>query len=166
MFDFNLKNRKTLSKIHSFDFEYDHDYTLIGIHSTLEDYRLAFFLNKNLKLHLTRFKDDLDFTSSNCKFPLYVYEDEATFTTWSLIANKRIFTDDVISENNNLFQEETKTSFFIPEKKQIDYFIKISGNLELKEINDILTKINQTSNIITSYTLEPDDLKSKDHLIF
>lgn len=155
-----------MSKIHSFDFEYDHDYTLIGIHSTLEDYRLAFFLNKNLKIHLTRFKDDLDFSSMNCSFPLYFYEDDASFTTWSLIANKQIFIDDVIPENNNLFQEETKTSFFIPEKKQIDYFIKISGNLETKEINEILTKINQTFNIITCYTLDPNDLKSKDHLIF
>lgn len=155
-----------MSKIHSFDFEYDHDYTLIGIHSTLEDYRIAYFLNTNLKIHLTRFKEDLDFESGNCKFPMYFYEDEATFTSWSLIANKQIFTDSVVTEKNNLFQEETKTSFFIPEKKQIDYFIKISGILEPKEIQTILTKINQTFNIITSYTLDPNDLKSRDHLIF
>lgn len=155
-----------MSKIHSFDFEYDHDYTLIGIHSTLEDYRIAYFLNTNLKIHLTRFKEDLDFESGNCKFPMYHYEDEATFTSWSLIANKQIFTDSIVTEKNNLFQEETKTSFFIPEKKQIDYFIKICGNLEPKEIQTILTKINHTFNIITSYTLDPNDLKSRDHLIF
>lgn len=155
-----------MSKIHSFDFEFDHDYSLIGIHSALEDYRIAYFLNKSLKIHLTRFKEDLDFSSGNCKFPLYSYEDEATFTSWFLISNKHIFIDNVVSEKNNLFQEETKTSFFIPEKKQIDYFIKINGNIELKEIQEILLQINQTYNIITSYTLDPNDLKSKDHLIF
>ena len=70
----------------------------------------------------------------NCNFPLYNYEDEATFTTWSLIANKQIFIENAIPESNNLFEEETKTSFFIPEKKRIDYFIKINGIWKQKRL--------------------------------
>ena len=155
-----------MSKIHAFDFEFDHDYILIGIHSILEDYRMAYYLNKNLNVRLTRFKEDLDFPSKNCSFPLFNYEDKVTFTSWSLIANKHIYTDNVGTSNNNLFNEETKTSFLISEKRKVDYFIKIDGNFSNKDLQNILIKINNTHKIITSYTINPYDLKSKDYLIF
>ena len=155
-----------MSKIHSFDFEFDHDYTLIGIHSILEDYRIAYFLNQNLNINLNRSSEDLDFPSKNCSFPFFIYEDEATFTTWSLIANKYIFVDNVSSLKNNLFKEETKTSFLIPEKKKVDYFIKINRTISQNKLQDVLTKINKTPKIITSYFLDPNDLKSRENLIF
>lgn len=155
-----------MSKIHSFDFEYDHNYTLIGIHSTLEDFRIAYFLNKNLNTNLKRFKNDLDFPSKKCSFSLFIYENVSTFTSWSLIANKYVFVNSVRSNDNNLFKEESKTSFLISEKKQVDYFIKINGNIDQIFLQNILSKINNTQNIITSYPIDPYDLKSKDNLIF
>ncbi len=155
-----------MSKVHPFNFEFDHDYTLIGIHSILEDYRMAYFLNKNLKVHLKRFKEDLDFPSKNCSFPFYAYEDKITFTSWSLIANKHTFIDHVKVINNNLFEEETKTSFLISEKKKVDYFIKINGNINENDLQNILHIINNTPKVITSYTINPYDLKSRDYLIF
>jgi hypothetical protein len=58
------------------------------------------------------------------------------------------------------------TSYLIPEKKNIDFFLKIEGgdheNYIQKTINN-LKKINQ---IITSYSIELNTLKTKDHLIF
>lgn len=153
-----------MSKIHSFDFEYEHNYCLIGIHSTLEDYRIAYFLNKNLDLHLSRFKEDLDFSSLDCDFPLFHYEDETTQTSWSLISNKHVFVTNV--NQSNLFEELTKTSFLISEKKEIDYFIKINGYINHNNLQNILLKINNTKQIITSYSLDPNELKSKDYLIF
>ena len=153
-------------KIHSFDFEYDHDYTLIGIHSALEDYRLAYFLNKNLDLHLQRFKDDLDFPSLNCRFSLFKCEDEVTFTSWSLIANRHVTVSNVLPSDNNLFGEETKVYHLINEKKMVDYFIKINGALNHDELQRIITKLNNTNKIITSYKINPNDLTSKDYLIF
>ena len=153
-------------KIHSFDFEYDHDYTLIGIHSALEDYRLAYFLNKNLDLHLQRFKDDLDFPSLNCRFSLFKCEDEVTFTSWSLIANRHVTVSNVLPSDNNLFGEETKVYHLINEKKMVDYFIKINGALNNDELQSIITKLNNTNKIITSYKINPNDLASKDYLIF
>ncbi|MCD6543115.1 MAG: IPExxxVDY family protein [Flavobacteriaceae bacterium] len=154
-----------MSKIHSFDFEYDHDYILIGIHTTLNDYRLAYFLNKELKLFLKRSEDDLDFSSKNCSFPFYLHEDEASFISWSLISNKFISVNTVQSDDN-LFDEETKTIFLVPEKKKIDYFIKISGYIKDENLENILSKIKETKKIITSYTIDPYTLKSRDNLIF
>ena len=155
-----------MSKIHSIDFEYDHDYALIGIHSVLEDYRMAFFLNDQLQIRLERFHEDLDFSSGNCSFPLFTFEDESAFTSWSLIANKFAFVDHVDGNGSNLFPEETKISYLIPEKKNVDYFIKIAGLTEDQELVDILDKINKIQKIMTAYAIDPLDLRSKDNLIF
>lgn len=155
-----------MSKILSLDFEYEHDYNLIGIHSSLEDYRMAFFLNRSLGLKLERYKEDLDFEINNCSFSLFDYEDINSMTYWSLISNKYVKTEEIENNNNNLFKDESKTSYLIPEKKQVDFFIKISGQINEKKLHDILLKINNTKKIITSYTINPYNLKSKDFLIF
>lgn len=155
-----------MSKIHSIDFEYDHDYDLIGIHSILADYRMAYFLNNYLNIQLRRHKADLDFQSENCSFPLYNFENESAYTSWSLIANKHVFTENVIEGGSNLFLEETKISYLIPEKKKVDYFIKITGLKDDVELSTALYNINKINNIMASYAIDPMDLKSRDNLIF
>ncbi len=155
-----------MSKIHTFDFEYDHDYILIGIHTTLNDYRLAYFLNRELKIFLERFKNDLDFPMKNRHFPFFIYEDEAAFVSWSLISNKFISIASISSNDNNLFNEETKIRFLISEKNKVDYFIKISGYIKKEKLQDILIKIKNTDKIITSYIIDPYSIKSRDNLIF
>ena len=155
-----------MSKIHSIDFEFDHDYALIGIHSVMADYRMAYFLNSTLNLQLRRFKHDLDFNQRNCSFPLYTFEDESAFTSWSMIANKYVFTEDVLAGGSNLFPEETKISYLIPEKKRVDYFIKVIGLKDNEELDAALSNINKINNIMASYAIDPYDLKSRDNLIF
>ena len=132
----------------------------------MEDYHLAYFLNQHLKLHLSRYKDDLDFKSGNCKFPLYIYEEESTFTSWSLISNKHNFLNEVIVDDRNIFGQETRTSFLIPEKKRVDFFVKIDGLNEEEKLNSTLQKINRIHKVITSYAIDPMELKSRDNLIF
>ena len=127
---------------------------------------MAYFLNQHLKLHLSRYKDDLDFKSGNCKFPLYIYEEESTFTSWSLISNKHNFLNEVIVDDRNIFGQETRTSFLIPEKKRVDFFVKIDGLNEEEKLNSTLQKINRIHKVITSYAIDPMELKSRDNLIF
>ena len=43
------------------DFLEEASYTLIAIHCTIEDFRLAYLLNKHLGINLTRKTSDLDF---------------------------------------------------------------------------------------------------------
>ena len=127
---------------------------------------MAYFLNQHLKLHLSRYKDDLDFKSGNCKFPLYIYEEESTFTSWSLISNKHNFLNEVIVDDRNIFGQETRTSLLIPEKKRVDFFVKIDGLNEEEKLNSTLQKINRIHKVITSYAIDPMELKSRDNLIF
>jgi len=46
------------------DFNED-NYTLIGIHTALEDFKLAYLLNKNLDTHFSKANYSLDFESND-----------------------------------------------------------------------------------------------------
>jgi hypothetical protein len=154
-----------VSKLLSFDFEYEHDYTLIAIHTTLEDFRAAYYLNRSLNICLERYDDDLDFELKKCSFPLFEYKNRKTMNSWYLISNKFTLTRDVNQGLENLFTQETNIEFLIPEKNRIDYFLKISEHNNTEFIQKILNKINNTYKIITSYIIDPYSLKSRDNLI-
>ena len=71
-----------------------------------------------------------------------------------------------IKENNYLFKEDYQTAILIQEKKQIDYFLKIDSDFDTQELNEVIKKVNSIKNVITSYNINPQTLKSKDFLIF
>ncbi|MGB5362681.1 MAG: IPExxxVDY family protein [Aureibaculum sp.] len=154
-----------MTKVLSLGYEYEHDYTLIGINSTLDDYRLAYLLNSELQVNLKREANDLDFTEKNCSFTLYNYECNITFTSWSLFANKQIFISQT-KEETNLFKQASQISYFINEKKGIDYFLKIHGGIESDTLKILLDNIKKIKGIIATYSIDPYTLKSKDFLIF
>lgn len=142
------------------------DYSLIGIHSTEEDYRLAYLLNNNLNFKLVRYKDYLDFQDSSAEFPLFEYKDEANFINYYLINNK--YTEHVDNQHKEgLFSGNySTTSYLIPEKKKVDFFLKIEGCNKEDFIQNLVISLNKINQIITSYSIEPISLKSKENLIF
>ena len=154
-----------MKKVLSLEYEYEHDYVLIGINSALEEYRMAYLLNKNLNLKLKRKLNDLKFTDKNCSFSIYDFYCKTTFLSWSFLINKSVSINQT-SDQENLFAEESKTSFLIQEKKRIDYFLKIDGDLDYIQTSSILKNIKNINGVIASYAIEPQTLKSKDYLIF
>lgn len=146
--------------------DFEDDYSLIGIHSTEEDYRLAYLINRHLKTKFNRFKHNLDFQDSNAEFPLFEYKDESNFMNYYLINNKHIQYVNT-NESGGLFGGNyTTTSYLIPEKKKIDFFLKIEGGDHENYVQKIVENLNSINQIITSYSIEPKTLKTKDHLIF
>ncbi|AMC11441.1 hypothetical protein Lupro_09265 [Lutibacter profundi] len=141
------------------------DYLLIGIHSTEEDYRLAYLLNKHLETKLIHYKHHLDFKNSDAQFPLFEFNDENNFMSYYLINNKYIQV--VKTKNEGLFEGDYSTiSYLIPEKKKIDYFLKIKGCNQSNFVKKLVDKLNNINQIITAYAIDPNTLKSKNHLIF
>lgn len=147
------------------DFSND-DYTLIGIHTTLNDYRLAYLLNKHLQVNFRRANYDLDFFQKNVESSYIVYEYTNTKLDqdWFLISN--VFKYTLETESISLFGQSDSTSYLIPEKKKVDFFLKIEGEFDYDFIVKLIEKINQVPQIITSYEIEVNSLKSKDFLIF
>ena len=66
------------------------DYELIAIHSSLEDYRLAYFINRELSILLEKSPKDIGIKvkeGESC-FSRFIYVDTDKDITWNLIENK------------------------------------------------------------------------------
>ncbi|WP_299365884.1 IPExxxVDY family protein [Winogradskyella sp.] len=147
---------------------YDDTYKLIAIHCGLEDYRLAYLLNQSLELNLKRKSDDLDFEYLKSSYSIFEWNNASQYVTWNLVSNICKKEEDSLY-STGLFQSKEKvmkTFNLVPEYKNVDYFIKISD--EIQNINEklVLNKLQNIPQIVTSYSVNPSQIKSKDHLIF
>jgi len=158
-----------IHKLFEDDFEED-NYTLIAIHCSTEDYRLAYLLNNNLNLKLARKREDLDYNYMEASFSIYEWNDEKNFVTWNLVANTSRKEVEQVASAGSLFSNQqgkrTVSKFLIPEQKKVDYFVKISSENQVKSPKIILSKINAVAEVITAYILDANQLKSKNNLIF
>ena len=157
-----------LHKLQVNDF-YDDAYKLIAIHCRLEDYRLAYLLNKYLGLKLERKDKDIDFKYLESSYSIFEWDNETEYVLWNLISNVCKKEEDSLSSTGTLFsntEKVLKTFHLISEYKKVDYFIKISDEIQNVDEKFILNKLQAIPQIITSYTVDPLKIKSKDHLIF
>jgi len=145
-------------------------YTLIAMHCTIEDYRLAYLLNKYLGINLTRKRADLDFKRDQSAYSIFEWEDHKQLTTWNLVSN--IFKTEVEvvqTSEQSLFKTEaniTKTYNLIPEYKRVNYFLKIETDTNFSKATYILSHVLNIPQIVTAYNVDVNQLKSKDNLIF
>ena len=51
----------------------EEEYSLIGIHTALEDYKLAYLLNKNLNTHFSKSQKNLEFESNKKRASFSIY---------------------------------------------------------------------------------------------
>ena len=145
---------------------FEEEYALIAIHSALEDYKLAYLINKNLNTHFYKAKKNLEFVRQKeiAFFSLYTYKSLEDDFSWFLIANSFSRENQALS-NTFLLDSETKT-FLIPELKKVDFFIKICGDVQEQFINKTIKTIRNIDPVITAYAINKNNLKSKDFLIF
>jgi hypothetical protein len=161
--------------IHKLDLgEFDEiDYHLVAIHTSLEDYRLAYFINQKLPINLGRNKNEIQINikEGETKFSRFYYHDIEKGISWNLIQNKnevlQIKND---KRQNNLFSniimEVSTKVYLLPEFKKADYFLKIENLADDLNVTDIQTILNTIDSISTAYTVETNKIKSKNNLIF
>ena len=144
----------------------DDNYTLIGIHSTLEEYQLAYLLNQKLNIRFVLANYSLDFQNknNNAIFSIYEFINTKFSQSWFLISNQ--YSNSLEEISTGLFQSNEITTYLIPEKKKVDFFIKLEGDFEDNYIAKKVEEINSINQVITSYKIDPNTLKSKDFLIF
>ena len=156
-----------ISKLNLEDF-CNEAFTLFAIHTDLDDYRLAYFLNKHLGINLFRKAFDLDFVNSKGSFSVFEYIDQTNFLKWSLISNiynynfsAKASNDDLFVESNNLVQKVN----LLTEYKNVNYLLKIENNESQVDLEAIAKEIKSISQVITLYDINKD-LKNKENLIF
>ncbi|MEY8849573.1 IPExxxVDY family protein [Psychroserpens sp. XS_ASV72] len=148
---------------------YDSYYVLLAIHCRLEDYRLAYLLNKHLDIRLMRKPQDLDYKYFAASFSIYEWDNEDMDTKWNLVSNVCKKDEAALQSSGSLFSNQniiTKTYNLLPEFKNVDYFIKVTNDNQ--KFNEKLTvsRIQSIPQVITTYSVDIDQIKSKDHLIF
>ncbi|WP_223032435.1 IPExxxVDY family protein [Hanstruepera marina] len=150
------------------DFIDEQEFTLIGIHCAIENYRLAYLLNQYCNLKLVRKSKDLDFINK-AQYPIYEWCDTKKLTTWSLVSNNCKVRVNLNQGSGTLFTESgsVKNYYLIPEYQKVNYFLKISSDtINDRKLKLILNKIQNIPQIVTAYSVKPDTLKSKNNLIF
>nr|WP_294773906.1 IPExxxVDY family protein [uncultured Flavobacterium sp.] len=159
--------------VHKLSFEdFDEiDYQLIAIHSPLEDYRLAYYINQNLPINLKKSNCDIHISNKDGETQLsrFFFEDDKDIA-WSLVQNQNAAL--VVAENNNqgLFAESSTEFapkiYLIPEFKKVDYFLKIENGEVAVDVSKIISSIKKIVRVSTVYAVEAEKIKSKNNLIF
>lgn len=143
---------------------YDEHFTLIALHSSLEDYSLVYALNSFLKIKLQRAVKDLEI-SPNGTFPFFDWRDEVHDRYFTLVSNNSIVTEEL--NVGNLFQDQPSFTAYslIPEYRDVDYFLKVEH--DEPDIEDqILKSVLSIPKVITAYSVDANKVKSKNNLIF
>ena len=149
----------------------DEYFNLIAIYSSLEGYKMVYFLNKHLKVRLARERSDIDFNYSeyDAFYALFSYRDLHRYYQLDLVANKFKGKPKRILSSGSLFEEEELSPqevYLIPEYDKVDYFLKISEEIQPREFNIMLNRIGQIPGVQGAYAIETENLKSKQNLIF
>ena len=133
------------------DIEYDYDFALFGISCHEKDYRICWALNNKMRLQLKK-TQDIELKEKkkkeNTHYPLFEFIDEEAHREYFIISNR------------------SDSAPLIPEQKQADYFLMIRGNLNTNEKEIILKSIKSIQIVLTAFEIEPNELKSKQNLIF
>ena len=148
--------------------QFSENYYLIAIHSDLDEFRLAFFLNDKLSIGLIRKNNDIILHENKSNYSIYEYLDEAMFLKWIFFSNKSLVAEK--TSNNellNLFSQENIVQneiSFINQPKGVDYFLVIENVKNKIYVEKVLKKISEIRGVITAF-ISDKKLENKENLI-
>ena len=139
-----------MSKKMFLDVEFDFEFKLWGIATTLRDFQVGLVLNRMLGTNFRRV-NDLEFNNPDAGklsyYSIFRYEDEMDKGLFHLIGNKN------------------QGDFLIPEVKQADYFLRFEGTPPESYFHELYEKLRSIKHFIAVMPLQPDKLKSKMNLV-
>jgi len=148
--------------------QFSENYYLIAIHSDLDEFRLAFFLNDKLSIGLIRKNNDIILHENKSNYSIYEYLDEAMFLKWIYFSNKSLVAEK--TSNNellNLFSQENIVQneiSLINQPKGVDYFLVIENVKNKIYVEKVLKKISEIRGVITAF-ISDKKLENKENLI-
>lgn len=142
------------------------EYLLIAIHTPLEDYRLAFTLNRSLQLKLEANPKGVSVKTKKGEayFSRFSYTD-ADGIVWELLQNKAELSQ--AEEIQDLFGNPkasvSSRSYLLSEFKKVDFVLKIDSEDEIRQ--DLIGILNGLDSIATAYPIDHQLVKSRNNLI-
>lgn len=148
----------------------DSGFKLIGLNASIEPFKLAFLINKNLKTQFIRARYDVEmFVKKNIiYYALYTYNDPKTSCNIYFVQNKSKYIDQSPKFVTTLFndQEQMVGKNLLNSHKHSDYFIKIEDEFDRVKIKKMIIELNDIPQIISAYEIFSEDIKTPENLIF
>lgn len=128
-----------MAKKHKLSIGLEPDFTILGLSTTLKDYTLAYHINKELNIRLSRIPD-FHYKVVNMKGPasysIYIYNKPNDLFERFLLSNKS-------SEGRTL----TKL-------KQVDYYFLIQGDIHKKLLEWTMQKLKTIQHVLAVFHLQ------------
>ena len=165
-----IQKSRNIVKLSLDEFSFE-EFKLIAIQTHLEDYKVAFTLNKMLEMHFIKEPVEIEFTNETGtgSFSHFTFEDSRNDLVWSLVQNIS-FIQNNTSQKDSLFTEiDHKFSSqinLIPELNKFDYLLKIDEIDDYYNIDLFITNLTNLKHISTVYLADTDQIKSINNLIF
>ncbi len=132
---------------YTLDNDFDFDFDLIGISCREKSHKMAWLINKNLKLKLKRVENHSIVNKKNTQeHSIFEYIDKKREESYFLIKNK--------SENG----------FIAIEQKAIDYFVLVDRTI-INKTDKIIKEIRNIDSVLLAIELNILELKSKENFI-
>ncbi len=127
------------------------DETVVGIVSTLKDYKLAWHINQVFSINLVMQPSLLiEFVKGNdLAIVNYLFQNE--FQEFRLVRNRGL---------------DLNSGYLIPELVNFDFFLLVSGEEHLLPNNSITSKLQSIKGVEYAQQIDVNRLKSKDNFIF
>ena len=144
---------------------FEESFSLIAIHSSLEDFQLAYFINKNCATYFKRNHDLYSPYLKQCLKGLVWKNDHDKENHWHLFSNKyEGKTEDSKQVSQLFFGEKLELEqFVLPEFKLVNYFIKKPGDISNETF---IYKLKEVSEIQIAYSIPEKNIKSYQNIIF
>ncbi len=153
------------------ELDYDYHFYLLGIRSDLTGYHLAYFLNRDLKIGLRRSSRDLLLEGLKGAEPTcytyFEFEELDMERDWFLAVNRGSQLMPAFDQGLFSGQEEAyRTSFLLPELKDFDYLLVVHGLMGPAQEERLKLVVRKASGVLASKSVDPEQLKHRDHLLF
>lgn len=169
------QKKNTNEVLHKLDFIDDDkdDIVLIAIKSNMPDYKMAYYLNRDLRVKFKKVLPEISLTDNGTSFfRSFIFNDYKNHLIWRLLENRSNHTENDTDEGYSLFNNNedvfAATHYLIPEWKNIDFFILIENTDFLFNTDELLEKLQNIKNISTQFVVDIESLniKSQKNLIF
>ena len=142
-------------KVSKLNIEYDYDFDVYGLTSSIKDYKLAWLVNNATDLQLSRVEDHHIENEPNSNFAFSNFIFKTSHNIIRLLGNKS-------------YKAETLRvqTYLIPELKHFDYLLLKQG-IGMEDFDErFITKIKEINGLDYVLKIDISQLKSKNNLLF
>ncbi|MDO4728736.1 MAG: IPExxxVDY family protein [Bacteroidota bacterium] len=148
--------------------EDDFEFELVAFSTNLDDYLLAYHINRTLNIYLQK-SNDIEIAYKNicdnkASYQRFDYTDLDNEVNWCLFKNHTLLDS---ASDNTLFEKSTLKVYFIDEYRNADYILRIEDcDFSEEQIHQIIAKLREIDKVSTVFWVDQDRIKRKENLIF